>query len=84
MMNLKIIARCGCGECPTVLFGETFDNHPITHGQEVAHYTGNTSTGKKVGIVLMAVNNHLTELEAYDPTGEGVKGWPELDTLQKI
>ena len=22
--NLKVIARCGCGKCPTIIFGKTF------------------------------------------------------------
>ena len=24
--NLKVIASCGCGKCPTIIFGKTFEH----------------------------------------------------------
>src|SRR6266704_4999217 len=41
--DLKIVARCGCGECPTVVFGSSLNSEPVTQSpdeQEVASYRG--------------------------------------------
>ena len=82
--RLKVIARCGCGECPTVLFGKTFEHQPIENGQDIAHYIGVDENGVNIGIVLMAKNNNLTELEAYSIEGEDVVSWPKLNTFKKM
>ena len=28
--ELKVVARCGCETCPTILFGKSLDDDPIT------------------------------------------------------
>jgi len=79
--NLKVIARCGCGNCPTVMFGESFKSKPILSAPDLIKYVGTAPNGTKVGISLMGTDSQLTELEAWSCCGGEFDSWPEIDTL---
>lgn len=83
--HLKVVARCGCGECPTILFGESLEDRPITSRSSVpvADWVGRTADGKMVGIGLFAVNGKPTELEAWSPEGVDVNNWPPINSIQQ-
>src|SRR5690554_5127220 len=53
--NLKVIARCGCGKCPTIMFGKTFDSE-IQKGNLIIDYAGKGKNGELVGISLFGTD----------------------------
>ncbi|WP_448569607.1 hypothetical protein [Thalassotalea ganghwensis] len=82
--KLKVIARCGCGKCPTVMFGESFDSNPIENSYDLTKYVGTANNGTKVGVSLMGTDSQLTELEAWSCCGGKFDSWPDIDTLECI
>jgi len=82
--KLKIIARCGCGKCPTILFGETLDSE-IQNGELILDFFGKDSNGKPVGVTLFGTIHMPTELEFYSLDGESeIIEIPEINTLQPV
>lgn len=80
--ELKVVARCGCGKCPTILFGKSFDDSPLTGpGRElIADYCGRAANGSRVGVLLWEQDGQLAELEAIGWDGE-VDEWPPIEAL---
>ena len=80
----KIVARRGCGACPTVLFGRTLDDEPVTSSNSniVGTWSGRASNGTLVGISLWAKDGFPTELEAWSVDGGEVETWPPLDSIE--
>ena len=83
--TLKVIARCGCGKCPTILFGSDLNEKPNTKHpvNEIAEYYGLNSDGVTVGIILFVRDERLSELEAWSPKGEDIASWPKITSLTK-
>ena len=81
---LKVVARCGCGKCPTVLFGPQLDAEPLTGSPfaEIASCRGTNKDGVTVGVVLIERQGKLAELEAWSPLGDDIKSWPSVAALQ--
>ena len=74
---LKVIAKCGCGGCPTVLFGSSFDAAPVTRDHYIlADYAGKSAAGGLVGVMLWANDQGLTELEGCSIDGVEPVIWP--------
>jgi hypothetical protein len=84
--SLKVVARCGCGKCPTVIFGSSLESEPrpAMPFTEVANYIGRNSDGVLVGVVLLEREGHLSELEAWSPEGGEVVSWPEPTAVERI
>jgi hypothetical protein len=83
--ELKVVARCGCGKCPTVLFGRSLDDPPLTGThRQIASYRGVNTDGVDVGVVLLERKGVLSELEAWSPTGDEIRSWPPVDALQRF
>jgi hypothetical protein len=82
--TLTVVARCGCGKCPTVLFGQTPDAEPLMGSPftELASYRGENREGVAVGVVLIAREGKLAELEAWSPHGPDIKSWPSIASLE--
>lgn len=81
--NLKIIARCGCGKCPTIIFGKTFDSE-IKKGNLVIDYAGKGKNGELIGISVFGTDQMPTELEFYSIDGESdILEIPRIETLEK-
>ena len=82
--NLKVIARCGCGKCPTIIFGETFDSE-IQNGNLIIDYAGIGKNGELVGISVFGTDKIPTELEFYSIDGESdIIEIPKIETLKSI
>jgi|SRR5690554_1691965 len=82
--NLKVIARCGCGKCPTIMFGKTFDSE-IQKGNLIIDYAGKGKNGELVGISLFGTDRMPTELEFYSIDGESdIAEMPKIDTLKSM
>jgi len=81
--NLKVVARCGCGCCPGVLFGRQPDEEPKLGAFEtVASLRGRARDGVDVGAYLLVRDGELSELEAIAWSGEKVREWPLLDEMR--
>ena len=82
--NLKVVARCGCGKCPTVLFRQDHELEPLTgESKNLAYYTGKNADGEIVAIDLYERNGEIAELEASSLTGGDINVWPEINSLEK-
>ena len=82
--NLKVIARCGCGKCPTIIFGKTFDSE-IQKGTLIIDYTGKGKNGELIGISVFGTDQMPTELEFYSIDGESeITEMPKIETLKSI
>jgi len=84
--RLKVVARCGCGQCPTVLFGESLDEEPLTAsgattGDIVADYYGLAKNGTTVGVTLHERDGKVAELEASVAFDGEIEGWPSIESL---
>jgi hypothetical protein len=82
--SLKVVARCGCRKCPTVLFGQQIEAEPLTGNPfvEVASYRGKSKEGATVGVVLIEREGKLAELEAWSPHGPDITSWRAVGTLE--
>ena len=82
--NLKVIARCGCGKCPTIMFGKKFDSE-IQRGNLIIDYAGKGKNGELIGISLFGTDRMPTELEFYSIDGESdITEMPKIDTLKSM
>lgn len=62
--QLTVVARCGCGRCPGILFGKIESDEPITQGAKVIADMMTTPTGNGfVGVMLWATDARIAELE---------------------
>lgn len=82
--NLKVIARCGCGKCPTLLFEKTLDSD-IQKGDLKIDYTGRGINGELIGISVFGTNQMPTELEFYSIDGKSeIIEIPKIETLKSV
>lgn len=82
--NLKVIARCGCGNCPTILFGKTFDSK-VQKGRLLIDYVGKSNNGELIGISVLGTDQMPTELEFYSVDGKSeIIEIPKIETLKSI
>ena len=82
--NLKVIARCGCENCPTIIFGKTFDSE-IQKGNLIIDYAGKGKNGELIGISVFGTDQMPTELEFYSIDGESeITEMPKIETLKSI
>ena len=82
--NLKVIARCGCGKCPTIIFGKTFDSE-IQNGNLLIDYAGKGKNGELIGISLFGTDKMPTELEFYSIDGKSeIIEIPKIETLKNL
>jgi hypothetical protein len=80
--NLKVIARCGCGNCPTIMFGKLFDSK-IKRGELIIDFFGKSRSEKLIGIMIFGTNEMPKELEFYSIDGEtGFIELPKIETLK--
>ncbi|MGY5353463.1 hypothetical protein [Wenyingzhuangia sp. IMCC45467] len=80
--NLKVIARCGCENCPTIMFGKSFDSE-IQRGELMIDYVGKSKNEKLIGIMIFGTNEMPKELEFYSIDGEtDFIELPKIETLK--
>ena len=84
--RLKVVARCGCGKCPTVIFGPSLEAEPLPARPfvEIANYLGRNRDGVLVGIALLEREGQVSELEAWSPEGGEVTAWPGVSELERV
>jgi hypothetical protein len=83
--DLKVVARCGCGQCPTILFGKSIDDEPITSrdSQPFMDWSGRAENGTLVGIGVFTKDGMPTELAAWSVDGGDVETWPPIDEIRR-
>jgi hypothetical protein len=81
--QLKVVGRCGCGRCPTVLFGPDLDSPPLPSRpfREIANHIGRNADGVLVGVAVLEREGRIQELEAWSPWGEPITCWPDPSSL---
>jgi hypothetical protein len=79
--SIFVVARCGCGKCPTVLFGNEIEDAPITNGEDLIQFQGTNLDGEIVGLTVMTSAGKLVELEASSFSGGDIKSWPPIESL---
>jgi hypothetical protein len=67
--KLKVIARCGCGECPSIILGENY-NSEDQNGRLIIDLQAEGLKGEKIGISVFGTDEMPTELEFYSIDGE--------------
>ena len=83
--NLKVIARCGCGNCPTIMFGENFESKVQENENLQIDYTGKGENEELIGISVFGTDQMPTELEFYSMNGESeIIEIPKIETLKSI
>ena len=85
LASLLVIDRCGCGKCPTIMFGS--QGHEVPEFGEftkLADYIGKADDGVLVGVMLFERNGVISELEAWSPAGEDIRKWPAIENLARI
>ena len=58
--RLRVVGRCGCGQCPTVFFEK---NEPGTHEQDLCTYTGSDTEGGVVAAVPLQKHGQLSQFD---------------------
>ena len=82
--KLKVIARCGCGSCPTIIFGKSFDSE-IEKGNLIIDYVGKGIKNELIGISIFGTDEMPTELEFYSLDGNSeIIEMPKIETLKSI
>ena len=83
--DLKVVARCGCGQCPTILVGRSIDDEPITSrdSQPCMEWSGRAENGTLVGIGVFTKDGMPTELEAWSVDGGDVETWPPIGEIRR-
>lgn len=64
--RLRVVGRCGCGQCPTVFFE---NDEPEVHEQDLSTYAGTDKEGGLVAAVLLQKQGRLSQLEYYSVDG---------------
>ena len=83
--RIKVIARCGCGRCPTILLGTSFDDEIKTNQPLLIDYLGYGINGQKIGVSVFGNEAGPTELEFWSPDGyKDVERIPTLETLEPM
>lgn len=85
LARLHVVARCGCGTCPTVLFSDKVDGLPDTAhpwGDELMTW-GEDGLGNVVEALLIIRQGKISELEVSVLAGAGDDyGLPLIDSLE--
>ena len=82
--NLKVIGRCGCGICPTIMFGKTFESE-IQQGNILIDYFGKGPKGELIGVLVTGTELMPTELEFYSIDAKlEIPIIPKIETLKSV
>nr|WP_321244453.1 hypothetical protein [uncultured Psychroserpens sp.] len=84
IQDLRVIARCGCEKCPTIMFGDHF-NSEIQKGNLIIDYVGKGKNKELIGVMVFGTDKMPTELEFYSIEGEyEITEIPEIETLEPV
>ena len=78
---LRVVGRCGCGQCPTVFF------QPHRTGEDerkVCSYSGKDASGGIVGVLLWEKGGYPSQLEFYSVDGHDPWSVPLPGTLERF
>lgn len=83
--SLKVVGRCGCGTCPTVIFEKSFESQPKeAYFIDLLTYVGRNEDGVLVGVSILEREGELSELEAWSVEGQEITKWPDVSVLEKM
>lgn len=83
--KLKVIARCGCEKCPSVLFGTSFDDEIKPNQPLLIDYVGTGINGESIGVAVFGNDILPTELEFWSIDGqENIEVIPSIESLKPM
>ena len=77
--TLRVVGRCGCGECPTVFFQVHQQGDAES---DLVTAQGRDESGGLVAAVLLEKNGALSQLEFYSIDGHSPWSAPKAATLE--
>ena len=83
IIDLKVIARCGCGMCPTILLGNSTNSKVQSNKKLWIDYYAEDENKNPIGISVFGTQEMPTELEFYSLDGNtDIKKIPKIETLK--
>lgn len=79
--KLRVVGRCGCGQCPTVFFRAPGDTK---YESQVGAYTGTDDDDGVTGVALWQADGRLALLEFWSVDGHEPCSAPSMATLKKV
>lgn len=81
---MKVVARCGCGKCPTILFGKSFEYETQTGNLKI-DYLAKGKNEELIGVMIFGNEKMPFELEFYSIDGEfDITEIPNIETLKPL
>ncbi|MGQ3082524.1 MAG: DUF6984 family protein [Hydrogenophaga sp.] len=77
--SLRVVGRCGCGECPTVFFQVHRQGDAES---DLVTAQGRDESGGLVAAVLLEKNGALSQLEFYSIDGHSPWSAPKAETFE--
>ncbi|MBC5764674.1 DUF6984 family protein [Ramlibacter albus] len=78
---LRVVGRCGCGECPTVFFRRPAAD---AQGRRIASFTGTDDEEGITGVTLWQSRGQLAQLEFWSVDGHEPFSAPSIATLKRL
>ena len=81
LQSLRVVGRCGCGQCPTIFFQAHEVGAPVS---DLVFVHGCDSSGGSTGVALRIKNHQLCELDVCSLDGHSSLSLPDPETLHVI
>ena len=82
---LSVIARCGCGQCPGIIFAPGLDDQPIVAKPYlVADMITTDQPDAPIGVMLWGTESRLIELEFCNYGDSGATELPAFANLKQF
>ncbi|MDO6739437.1 hypothetical protein [Wenyingzhuangia sp. 2_MG-2023] len=77
--NLKVVARCGCGNCPIIIFDTSIEKKNL-----IIDFTGKSTKDELIGISVFGNEEKPLELEFWSIDGKAkhITEIPKIETLK--
>jgi len=79
--SLRVVGRCGCGQCPTVYFRTPRDGETP---RQLASATGSDDEDGLTGVALLEHRGQLARLEFWSVDGHEPCSAPSIATLRRL
>ena len=83
LRDLVIVARCGCGTCPGVLFGANLNDQPVTStdSQPIVDVNFPDAPQGYINVMIWATESRISELELICYGDVNLTALPDIKEL---